>query len=108
MATPQEIAAIFPKMLSKFNADKASDLNAVIQFDLSGENGGLYWIKIADGQCEVGDGQAENPNMTVKSTADDFLSLVNGNTNPMQAFMMGKLKVSDMGLGMKMTQIFGL
>jgi len=46
--------------------------------------------------------------MTVRSSADDFYALVNGQLNPMQAFMMGKLKVTDMGLGMKMTQIFGL
>ncbi len=108
MATSQEIAGIFPIMVERFNADKAEGLDAVIQFELSGDNGGLFWVKIASGACEAGQGQAENPQMTVKAAADDFFSLVNGGINPMQAFMMGKLKVSDMSLGMKMTQIFGM
>jgi putative sterol carrier protein len=108
MATSAEISSIFPAMVERFNADKAGDLDAMIQFELSGDNGGNYWVKISGGQCESGTGTAENPQMTVKATADDFHSLFTGQTNPMQAFMMGKLKVSDMGLGMKMTQIFGL
>jgi putative sterol carrier protein len=108
MATSAEISQIFPTMVERFKSDKAEGLDAVIQFELSGDNGGTYWVKIANGTCESGDGQAENPQMTVKAAADDFFALVNGNMNPMQAFMMGKLKVSDMGLGMKMTQIFGL
>jgi putative sterol carrier protein len=108
MATSEEISQIFPAMVERFRADKAADLDAVIQFDLSGDNGGTYWVKIAGGTCTTGAGAAENPSMTVRAAADDFFSLVNGSMNPMQAFMMGKLKVSDMGLGMKMTQIFGL
>lgn len=108
MPTPQDIANIFPTMVERFKADKAEGLDAVIQFDLGGDNGGLYWIRISPAGCEHGNGQAENPQMTVKASADDFFSLVSGNINPMQAFMMGKLKVSDMSLGMRMTQIFGL
>ncbi len=108
MATSEQISQIFPTMVERFKADKAGDLNTVIQFDLSGDNGGTYWVKISDGTVTTGNGAAESSNMTVKATADDFHSLVTGQMNPMQAFMMGKLKVSDMGLGMKMTQIFGL
>jgi putative sterol carrier protein len=108
MATSEQISQIFPTMVERFSAEKAGDLNATIQFDLTGDNGGTYWVKIADGKATTGEGAAENSNMTVKASADDFHSLVTGQMNPMQAFMMGKLKVSDMGLGMKMTQIFGL
>lgn len=108
MATSQEISNIFPLMMQRFQADKAADLNTMIQFDLSGENGGQYWVKVADGVCTTGEGAAENAQLTVRSSGDDFYALVNGDMNPMQAFMMGKLKVTDMGLGMKMTQIFGL
>ncbi len=108
MATKEEISQIFPRMLERFSAEKAGDLNTVIQFELSGDNGGTYWIKIADGQCTTGEGANDSTNMTVKASADDFLAIVNGQMNPMQAVMMGKLKVSDVGIGMKMTQIFGL
>jgi len=108
MATSQEIQQIFPRMVERFQADKAGDLNAPIQFDLSGDNGSQYWIRIENGTCTTGTGPADNASMTVRATADDFFALVMGQINPMQAFMMGKLKVTDMGLGMKMTQIFGM
>ena len=39
--------------------------------------------------------------------ASDYLDMVNGKLNPQMAFMSGKLKIAgDMGLAMKMQQIF--
>lgn len=109
MATSQEIANIFPTMVERFDPTKAEGVNAVIQFDFNGDNGGLYWVKINDGKAESGEGQADDPTMTMKAAADDFYAIVNGEMNPMQAFMSGKLKVQgDMGLAMKMQGMFGL
>lgn len=108
MPTNEEITQVFPKMMDSFQPEKAEGLNALIQFDLSGDNGGLYWIKIAGGAVEHGQGPATNPAMTLKTSADDFHALVNGNLNPMQAFMMGKIKVTDVGLAMKMMNAFKL
>lgn len=107
MATQEEINAMFPAMMDNFQADKAEGVNATIQFDLSGDNGGLYWVKIADGSVTHGDGDVE-AEMTVKAAADDFHAIATGETNPMQAFMMGKIKLDDMGLGMKMIAMFGM
>lgn len=108
MASQEEIRAIFAQMESNFNADKAQGVNATILFDLSGDNGGAYWVKIANGTVESGEGQTNSPDMTLKASADDFYALVTGNLNPMQAVMMGKIKISDVQLGMKMMNIFQL
>ena len=107
MATQEEINGIFPAMLDNFQADKAEGVNATIQFDLSGDNGGMYWVKINDGAVTNGTGDVE-ADMTVKAAADDFYGIATGETNPMQAFMMGKIKLDDMGLGMKMIAMFGM
>jgi putative sterol carrier protein len=107
MATSQEIAAIFDKMVEKFDPQKAAGVDAMIQFDLSGESGGQYWVKIADGQAHTGTGVAENPTMTLRAAADDWAAVVNGQLNPMQAFMSGKLKIQgDMGLALKLQPMF--
>ncbi len=107
MATTQEVAEIFPAMVTRFIPAKADGLNAVIQFNLSGDNGGLYWLRIADGKCEAGEGQAENPKMTLKAAADDWYAVSTGKTNAMQAFMSGKLKIEgDMGIAMKLQTLF--
>lgn len=107
MATAQEIAAIFPEMAKRFAPDKADGVDAIIQFDLSGDNGGMYWIKIAGGQCETGEGAASDPKMTLKAAADDWYAVSTGQMNAMQAFMSGKIKIQgDMSLAMKMQTIF--
>lgn len=107
MPNSQEIANIFPTMASRFDPSKAEGLNAVIQFNLSGDNGGLYWIRIADGACESGEGQAENPKMTLKASADDWFAVSTGQLNAMQAFMSGKIKIEgDMGMAMKLQTLF--
>jgi putative sterol carrier protein len=109
MATAEEIAQIFPTMAKRFIPEKAEGVDAVIQFDLSGDSGGLYWLRIADGQCEAGEGAAENPKMTLMATAEDYLAVVNGEVNPTQAVFTGKLKIAgDMGLAMKLATMFEL
>ncbi|NWG15149.1 MAG: SCP2 sterol-binding domain-containing protein [Chloroflexi bacterium] len=108
MATREEIAQIFPTMANeRFLPAKAEGVNAIIQFNLSGDNGGLFWLKIAEGVCVAGEGQAENPKMTLKAAADDWHAVSTGKINAMQAFMSGKLKIEgDMGLAMKMQTMF--
>jgi putative sterol carrier protein len=109
MPSTAEVAQIFPAMCERFLPAKADGVNAIIQFELSGDNGGLYWLRIAEGKCETGQGQAENPKMTLKAAADDYHAVVMGVVNPMQAFMSGKIKVQgDMSLAMKMQTMFAM
>jgi putative sterol carrier protein len=103
MATQQEVAAVFSKMGDRFDARKAEGVNATIQFELSGDNGGSYWLKIADSKLETGDGAIESPRMTLRASADDFYGMMTGTVNPMQAFMMGKIKIAgDTSLALKL------
>lgn len=110
MPTQEEIDAIFPAMVERFSPEKAQGTDAVIQFDLSGDQAGQYWVNIENGTCTAGQGQPpEAPKMTIRASSGDFYSLVTGNLNVMQAFMSGKIKVQgDMGLAMKMAGMFGM
>ncbi len=106
MPTQSEVQEVFPGMLTRFQPDKAKGVNATIQFELSGDAGGTYWVKIADGQATWGEGTTDSPSMVFKSKDEDFIALMTGKLNPMQAFMMGKIKVNNMDIGMKMMQMF--
>jgi putative sterol carrier protein len=77
-----------------FRADKAKGERAVIQFKLSGEGGGNYWIEIKDGACTVHEGLNSAPGGTVMMAGKDFVALMTGKLGGMRAFLTGKVKTS--------------
>ena len=99
---------IFEKMPGQINADAASGLDCVIQHDLTGDDGGNYYVTIKDGAATVSEGTHASPSMTLTMEASDFVALSSGELDGMSAFMGGKLKIAgDMGLAMKMQSLFG-
>ena len=102
--TIPQLIANHPKA---FQADKAEGVEAVIQYVLTGDEGGNYIITIKDGTCTTTEGTADNPNMTLTADASDFRDVLLGKANGMQYFMLGKLKLSgDLNLAMKLTSYF--
>jgi putative sterol carrier protein len=90
------------------NADpsKVAGINAVILFDLSGEGGGKWTLKLADGRIELEEGETDPPAMTLSMSAQDFVTMTNGDLNPMAAFMQGKIRITgDMSLAMRLQNI---
>ncbi len=101
------VADVFKAMPERFNAAAAAGVNAVYQFDLTGDDGGTYHVKVAEQACEVNEGGTDSPNITITMAASDYLDMVNGKLNPQMAFMGGKLKIKgDMSLALKMQQLF--
>ena len=102
--TPKEI---FEQMSANVNADAAKGMNATIQFNLSGDTGGNWYVTVKDGGATVSQGSAPSANMTLSMTAQDYVDMIMGKLNGQMAFMSGKLKISgDMGLAMKMQTLF--
>ena len=105
MPTPTEIFTEMETRVSE-NSSKIQGMNATYQFDLTGDDAGQHWVTLADGAASFGQGQAENPNITITMAATDFLDLVAGKLDGTMAFMSGKLKVKgDMGLAMKLQNV---
>lgn len=101
---PQEI---FDAMPATLDANAAKGMNATIQFNLSGDDGGQWYVTIKDGKAEVTQGTAPAANMTMSIAANDYVDMTTGKLNGQMAFMSGKLKISgDMGLAMKMQTLF--
>jgi len=90
-----------------FKPEAAEGVEAVIQYHLTGEEGGDWIIDIRGGKCTVTEGVALNPRMTLTADAKDFADVLLGKANGMQYFMQGKLKLSgDLNLAMKLTSFF--
>ena len=97
----------FDNMASRFRADKAAGVNATIQYDITGDQGGTWNAVIKDGACNVSQGAAASPNLTLTMSSQDWLDMTGGKLSGQMAFMSGKLKLKgDMGLAMKVGSLF--
>lgn len=100
-------AEISQQMVDRFLPDKAQGVDAIVQFELTGDDGGMFWLNISNGGITANEGVADSPKTTIKSSAEDYLKIATGQMNGMQAVMSGKLKISgDMGVAMKMQTMF--
>ncbi|HNR33262.1 MAG TPA: SCP2 sterol-binding domain-containing protein [Candidatus Hydrogenedentes bacterium] len=89
------------------NKDKIVRMEKVFQFNITGDGGGEWNVKIANDTVEVGEGKSESPNITLTATSQDWLDIVSGKLNGQTAFLTGKLKIQgDMTLAMKLATVF--
>jgi len=104
--TIEKLMSLMPKA---FVPEKAGDLEAVIQFNLSGEGGGDWAVTISEGSCSVSREVVENPKLTLSALASDYLDIITGKVNAMSAFAEGKVKLrGDLALAMKLMTYFKL
>lgn len=107
MADTQTVAGVFAEMQTKFRPEKAQGLDATFQFDISGDDGGVWHAIVKDGTATFGEGPADNPTVTIKAESGNWLNIVNGSLNPQMAFMTGKLKVTgNIALATKLQSLF--
>jgi len=86
---------VFEGMRQAFDPAKAAGQAAVVQYEIAAPDGPRQFLmRVADGRCQIERGSAEHPRVTIRIGLADFLRLVAGRLNGMQAFMSGKLKVS--------------
>ena len=108
MSNPTMASQILAGMQQGFLSDKAQGVDAVVQFELTGEGGGEYYMTIKNGAATVTQGKAASPKMTLTADAKDYADIATGKLNAMQAFSSGKLKVGgDMMFAMKFASLFG-
>ncbi len=105
MPTPDDI---FQKLPEQIQEAKAEDFHATIQFDLSGDDGGQWYVTVDGGDASVEQGNTDDPAATIRMSASDFVDMMTGDLDPMNAFMMGKVKVEgDLNTVMKFQTLFG-
>ncbi len=101
------IAELFEQMPSVFNPAAAAGMNKTFQWNITGDEAGVWAFRIDNGQGEVIPGGVEKPDVTFTISDKDWLAITEGKLDGMNAFMTGKLKVSgDMMLAMKLQNLF--
>ena len=103
-STPQEV---FDSMRSSFQPAKAKGVHARYQWELSGPNGGEWWIDVNDGTYKMGKGKIDNPSVTFITSDADWVAMSNGKLKGTWAFMTGRLKVrGSQAVARKLNEIF--
>ncbi|MEJ2715662.1 MAG: SDR family NAD(P)-dependent oxidoreductase [Deltaproteobacteria bacterium] len=87
------VKGVFDSMADAFVPENASGVDVVFQYRISGAGGGAWHVTVKDQSCEVAEGEHEKPTTTILMSDDDFLALIRGEVNAMQAFTSGKLKI---------------
>ena len=104
---PKTVQQAIEGMTLSINPAGSKDLGATIQFNVSGEGGGDYYLTIADEKCTFTEGAIPNPTLTIETPANVWLKIARKELSGAMALMTGKYKASGkMGLLMKMDKIF--
>lgn len=93
-----------PAKLAK-NPTIASEINNVYQFNLG--DGGSWIVDLIGGNSSVSEGTHAAPGCVVTAASADFAKLLDSPSAAMTLFMTGKLKVSNMSLGMALQKLLG-
>ena len=103
-STPQQV---FDGMRQSFQAAKAKGVHARYQWELSGPNGGGWWIDVNDGTFKMGRGKIDDPTVTFVTSDKDWVAMSNGKLKGSWAYVTGRLKVrGSQAVARKLDEIF--
>jgi putative sterol carrier protein len=103
----ETVKKILDSMPQHFNPDAAAGLDAIFQFDISGEEAGQWHLVVKDQQCQILEGSHDGPNVTYSMASNDFVDMMTGKLSGQAAFFSGKLRVSgDLMLAQRLESLF--
>ncbi|XP_075416440.1 hydroxysteroid dehydrogenase-like protein 2 isoform X2 [Tenrec ecaudatus] len=87
--------------------DVVKATQAVYQFELSGDDGGTWFLDLKHKGGSVGFGEpAERADVVMSMSTEDFVKMFSGKLKPTMAFMLGKLKIKgNMALAIKLERL---
>jgi putative sterol carrier protein len=105
--TPKSILEQHIPELLTAKPELAQEMNAVVHFVITGDQGGTWTLDTKKASGWVSAGAEGTPKMTVTVSDQDFVKIRNKQLNAQMAAMQGKLKFKpmDMGLAMKLGKL---
>ncbi len=97
------IDELFASLPSRFKKEKANGLEMNVGFEF--ENGLHYSLEIKNGEVMATTSPLTTYDLQLTTDTSTYIGVETGKINPQEAFMNGKIKVSDLG---KMMQFSGL
>ncbi|MFX1484664.1 MAG: SCP2 sterol-binding domain-containing protein, partial [Promethearchaeota archaeon] len=98
---------IFSGMVERFNPEAAEDIEAVLQFSLTGPQSGEFFIDVKNSTAILVQGVNRSPDLLIEIDSEDWVAIVEGRLGGTRAYMSGKMKVKgDMNLLLILDQLF--
>nr|XP_035965119.1 hydroxysteroid dehydrogenase-like protein 2 [Halichoerus grypus] len=87
--------------------DVVKATQAIYQFELSGEDGGTWFLDLKSKGGNVGHGEpSDQADVVMTMSTDDFIKMFSGKLKPTMAFMSGKLKIKgNMTLAIRLEKL---
>jgi ribonucleoside-diphosphate reductase beta chain len=99
-------ALVFQGLPMAFNAQAAKGTRATYRFDITGEGGGTWAVRVHDGTCEIVEGPVEF-DWRFELSADTWIGMTTGDFLGQEAFMLGHVTIEgDPIVGMAFDQFF--
>jgi putative sterol carrier protein len=106
MAAPKQVMAEF---MNRFQPDAAEGMEAVYQLSLTGEEGGIWHLTIADQKCRLSEGPAAKSDVSITMSAQDWGELIAGRLDGFSAYLSGRIQLDgNFALVMQLQPLFGL
>jgi len=91
---PADLRALLARLPTALDPGAAAGVEGVVQFDLTGEGGGAYFLALRDGTCTVGEGRHQAPSVILTLSATDCVAVITGAVKARALFDAGRLRVA--------------
>lgn len=103
----QTMELAFEGLQRIFQPEQTANVDAVIEFVLTGESGAAFFATIRDQRMVLQAGHPQKAKVKMQMPADDFLAMLDGTLSTTDAFTSGKLKVGgNLIYAMKLATVF--
>lgn len=99
----------FKIIKAAISEDVVRSIQGVYRFELSGEEGGTWYIDLKNKGGSAGSGEPPGKvDVIMNMSSSDFVKMFSGKLKPTMAFMSGKLSIrGDMALAIKLEKLMG-
>ena len=103
---PWTVDSIFSSLPARFKKEKANEVELNVLFEF--ENNLCYAVLIKDKEVFVStvDSRPTTVDLSITTTTQTYIDVETGKLNPQEAFMTGKIKVSDLSKMMRFGTLF--
>ncbi len=104
---PTTAKEIIASLERRFKPDEVPvGYETVVHFDISGQNGGKFTVAVLKDECLVTEGHHGVAKCSIKAKDTVYEKIELGEMNPKMAFMLGRVKVSNLSDLISFTKLF--